>query len=305
MKPILALAALAACIPAAAQAATCGGHGTSETTFVTTQWLADHLKEKNLVILAVGTDQKEFEEGHIPGSVFFDYHDSHEMKSAAGLSTELPSMDVLAKNFAKYGVSNDSRVVLYYLKDWWSPTGRIYLTLDAMGLGPQTSVLNGSLPAWKGENRTLAKGAEKLPAPGKLQPCAQNDVIANLDYVKSNLHTPGVRIVDARDPKVYSGENERAGTSAGHIEGAANVYYNDMLDEKGVLKPVDQLRKAFTDAGIKPGDRVVTYCFIGQQASALYTVARYLGYDASLYDGSMDEWTKHPELPIENPHKKK
>jgi len=60
----------------------------------------------------------------------------------------------------------------------------------------------------------------------------------------------------------------------------------------------------FTDAGVKTGDRVVTYCFIGQQASALYTVARYLGYDARLYDGSMDEWTKHPELPIENPYKK-
>lgn len=306
MKPIhsvAAFAALAALLPAVALAATCGGHGTRETLFVSTQWLADHLKDKNLVILAIGNDEKEFQEAHIPGSVFFNYHDSHDMKSPSGLSVEMLPMPELAKNFAKYGVSNDSRVVLYWLKDWWSPTGRVYLTLDAMGLGAQTSLLNGAMPAWKAENRPLATGSAE-PKPGKLEPCAQNDIIADLDYVKSHLHSPGVRIVDARDPKVYTGENERAGISAGHIEGAANVYYNNLLDDSGKLKPVADLQKLFTEAGIKPGDRVVTYCFIGQQASALYTVARYLGYDARLYDGSMDEWTKHPELPIEKTFKK-
>ena len=130
MRPIFALAALAACIPAAVPAATCGGHGTPQTTFVTTQWLADHLEDKNLVILAVGTDQKEFEEAHIPGSLFFDYHDSHEMKSAAGLNTELPSMDVLAKNFAKYGVSADT--VRKVIKRVGNSRKKVYAALDKM-----------------------------------------------------------------------------------------------------------------------------------------------------------------------------
>lgn len=295
-------AAFAALFPALALAANCGGHGTAQTMFVSTQWLAEHLQDKNVVVLAIG-EQPAYEQGHIPGSVYLDFREVG-MRSEAGLTLELPPMADLAAKFSKKGVSNDSHIILYFLTDWWSPTGRVYMTLDAMGLGAQTSILDGSLPAWKAENRALATGASPARDAGKLEPCAQSDVIANLDYVKSNLHASGVRIVDARDPKVYSGEMERAGVSAGHIEGAANVYYNDLLDDKGKLKPAAELRKMFTDAGIKPGDRVVTYCFIGQQASALYTVSRYLGYDTRLYDGSMDEWTKHPELPLVNPHKK-
>ncbi|MBS1856428.1 MAG: sulfurtransferase [Acidobacteria bacterium] len=300
---ILPIAALCVMLPAAMPAATCGGHGTRESMFVSTEWLAAHLRDPKLVILALGSSAAEFEEGHIPGSIYFEYRDSNRETSAAGLRVELPPADVLARTFARYGVSSDSHVVLYYLKDMWTQTGRVYMTLDAMGLGAQTSLLDGALPAWKAEGRPLATGAAPPPAPGRLEPCRRDDVIADLEFVKSHLSTPGVRILDARDPKVYRGEVERPGFRAGHIAGAGNIYQGALLDDRGKLKPVPELEKMFRDAGVRPGDRVVTYCFIGQQASALYTVARYLGYDARLYDGSMDEWSKHPELPVENPSK--
>jgi len=303
MKLMRSIGILAALLPLGALAATCGGHGTRESLFVSTQWLADHLKDKNLVVLAIG-DEKDYQQAHIPGSVWIDYHQTHDMKAANGLSVEMLPLPDLAKYLAQNGVSSDSRIILYYLTDWFSPTGRVYMTLDAAGLGAQTSMLDGSFPTWKAENRAVSTEVPKVK-PGKLELCAQNDVVADLDYVKTHLHAQGVRIVDARDPKVYSGEMERSGIMAGHIEGAANVYYNNLLDDKGKLKPVGELQKMFTDAGIKPGDRVVTYCFIGQQASALYAVSRYLGYDTRLYDGSMDEWTKHPELPVVNPAKNK
>lgn len=302
MKSLTILAALAL-MPLAAPAATCGGHGTRENMFVSAQWLAGHLKDKNLVVLAVG-DEKDYKEAHIPGSLFLDYRQTHEVKSASGLQVEMLPMAAVAKVFAALGVSNDTRVVLYWVTDWFSPTGRIYLTLDAMGLGPNVSILDGAMPAWKTEGRPVTADLPSALTPGKLEPCAQTDIVADLDYVKNHLHSPGVRIVDARAPEVYSGANVRSGIMGGHIEGAANIYYNNLLNDQGKLKPAADLQKIFTDAGVKPGDRVVTYCFIGQQASALYTVARYLGYDTRLYDGSMDEWTKHPELPVENPSKK-
>ena len=281
----------------AAAAATCGGHGTQQSLIVSTGWLADHIKDANLVVLAVG-EKSDYEAEHIVGSQFIEYR-SVGVKGATGLTLELPSMDQLTEVFSKLGVGNDSRVVVYRLKDWLTPAARVILTLDAMGLGKNTAMLDGSLATWKEEGRAISKEIPTVK-PGKLTPCPQNDVIADLDFVKANLHQTGVRILDARDPKVYSGETARSGLVPGHIQGAGNVHYDSLLEEKtGKLKPVVELQSKFRDAGVKPGDRVVTYCFIGQQASALYLVSRYLGYDTRLYDGSWDEWTRHPELPVE------
>jgi thiosulfate/3-mercaptopyruvate sulfurtransferase len=289
--------ALALFLAGAAAGATCGGHGTRESLIVSTQWLADHIKDANLVVLAVG-EKADYDAGHIAGSQFIEYS-SVGVKGASGLMLELPPMDKLAEVFSKLGVGNDSRVVVYRLKDWLTQAARIILTLDAMGLGKNAGMLDGNLATWKEAGRAIS-GDAPVTKPGKLTPCPQSDVIADLDFVKANLHRAGVRILDARDPKVYSGETVRLGMAPGHIPGAGNVHYSSLLDEKtGKLKPVEELQAKFRDAGVKPGDRVVTYCFIGQQASALYLVSRYLGYDTRLYDGSWDEWTKHPELPTE------
>jgi thiosulfate/3-mercaptopyruvate sulfurtransferase len=287
----LALSQLAHGAPA------CGGHGDRDTMLVSTTWLAEHLKDPNLVILAVGKDD-EYNAGHIPGSQFVAYMDTHLMKSPAGLTLEMPPMADLAEIFGKFGVTNDSHVVLYMTKDWVSPTTRIFITLDLMGLGAHTSILDGGLPIWQKEGRPVSKDVPKIK-PGKLTPCEQNDVLADLNYIRSNLHHPGVDLIDVRMAEDHSGANVRQNSRAGHIPGATSLPFEVLVEENNKFKSREALQALLSGAGAKPGDRVVSYCYVGQRATVVYFVARYLGYDARMYDGSWEEWNKHTELPTE------
>jgi thiosulfate/3-mercaptopyruvate sulfurtransferase len=271
-------------------------HGTRESLLVSTAWLADHLHDANLVLLSVG-DPKEYAEQHIPGAIQLDFASIQTPPGPGKLTLELPPAADLAATFSKLGVSNDSRIVLYFSDDKWaSRTTRTFLTLDSIGLGGNTSILDGGFGVWKSEGRPVTAEIRPLTK-GNLTARAQSDVIADLDYVRANLNHPGVDIIDARDPQYYNGSSAGMGKRAGHIPGAANLTFSTLLDSSGRFKSREALASMFRDAGVKQGDRVVSYCHIGQQATVVYFVARYLGYDARLYDGSWEEWSAHADLP--------
>ncbi|HTS31916.1 MAG TPA: sulfurtransferase [Bryobacteraceae bacterium] len=281
-----------------ASAAPCGGHGDKSSMLVSTAWLADHLHDRNLTILSVGAES-DYQKGHIPGALYLSYDDIHLMQGPTNLTVELPSMAQLRDVFRNLGVNSDSHVVLYFATQRSaSITTRAFLTLDAMGMGARTSLLDGGMPVWQSEGRAVTTDVRPV-ALGNVEPCPQNDIIVELDYVRSNLHQRGVAIVDARAAEYYTGKSVPQGKRAGHIPGATNIAYTTLLDDAGKLKSAGALREQFRAAGIQPGDRVVSYCHIGQQATVVYFAARYLGFDARLYDGSWEDWSAHKELPAE------
>jgi thiosulfate/3-mercaptopyruvate sulfurtransferase len=263
---------------------------------VSTEWLAQHLKDDSLVLLQVG-EKDEYTAAHIPGALFIALADISTPRGE-GLALELPSVNQLKTAFEKLGISDKSRVVVYFSKDWVSPTARVFLTLDYLGMGERTSILDGGLPAWRAEGRPVTTEV-RTPKPGTFTPHPKQRLIVDATWVNANLSKPGVMILDARASKFYTGEEVRRMPRGGHIPGAKSIPFSSLVeDSDNKFKSIETLRQLFNEAGVKKGDSVTTYCHIGQQASLLYFVARYLGYQTHLYDGSFEDWSHRPELPV-------
>jgi thiosulfate/3-mercaptopyruvate sulfurtransferase len=274
-----------------------GEQGVRSSMIVSTGWLAQHLNDDSLVLLQVG-EKDEYTAGHIPGARFITLAEI-SMPRGEGLALELPPAAQLKTTFEKLGVSDKSRIVVYFSKDWVTPTARVFLTLDYLGLGDYAAILDGGLPAWHAEKRPVTTD-EEITKLGSISTQPNKQIVVDATWVNTNLNKPGVMILDARAPKFYTGEDPGRMPRGGHIPKARNIPYSSLVeDSNNKFKSVETLRQLFNTAGVKKGDSVATYCHIGQQASLLYFVARYLGYDAHLYDGSFEDWSRRTELPVE------
>jgi thiosulfate/3-mercaptopyruvate sulfurtransferase len=267
-----------------------------QSMIVSTDWLAKHLNDEGLVLLQVG-DKKEFDAAHIPGAQYIQTADISTPRGQ-GLILELPPVDQLKATFEKFGVTDKSRVIVYFGKDQVTPTSRVYFTLDYLGLGDRTAILDGGLPAWVAEKRPVTAEVS-APKAGSFTPHPNAQLVVDAAWVKGNINKPGVAILDARDAKFYTGESAGNMPRAGHIPSARSIPFVTLVEDSNKFKTPEALRAIFNAAGVKPSDSIATYCHIGQQASLLYFVARYLGYDAHLYDGSFQDWSNRSDLPLE------
>src|SRR3989475_10700708 len=124
-----------------------------EPMLICVYWLAEHLNDPSLVLLQIG-DKKDYDKGHIPGAQFLEY-ESISTPHNHGITSmlELPPVEQLVSVFERLSVSNRSHIILYFGTNWVSPTTRVYWTLDYLGLGDRTSILNGGLVAWEARDR--------------------------------------------------------------------------------------------------------------------------------------------------------
>ena len=267
----------------------------NEKFIVSTDWLSKHINDKNIIIFQVG-EKDNYEDEHIPGAYFIDYNDyAPEMN---GLYRQMPSVEKLKTVFESYGITNNSKIVLY-TTDWITPMTRLYLALDFIGLGDNTVILDGAIEKWKNEKR---KTTETVPAKkkGNIIP-KKNDIIAAKEFLLKNLNNSGITIIDARTEDYYSATSEHDNyPRPGHITGAFNIQFTDLTSEKSpyLFKSENELKKIFEKAFVKKDNTTVAYCHIGQQASLVYFVGKILGYNMKLYDGSFQEWSADENCPV-------
>lgn len=274
---------------------------------VSTAWLAQHAADPDLVLLHVGA-RATYDAGHIANARYVDYRTTLAAGDGSGptLSLEMLPPELLRERLAALGISDTSRIVVYQSDDQWTQSTRVMLTLDYAGLA-SVSWLDGGQKAWTKAGQPLSTD---VPAPkiGTLSALKLRPVVVDADFVKAHLNTPSFAIVDARLPAFYDGS--RTGGRApsehrtGHVAGALNAPFDSFTSADVQLKPAEEIAAVFTKAGVKPGDTVIGYCHIGQQATAMLFAARTLGYRVILYDGSFEDWSRR-DLPVENPSAKK
>lgn len=276
-----------------------------EALVVTTAWLAAHINDPNLVLLHVG-DPDEYKAKHLPGARFVMLSDiAVSDRSATGLILEMPpTAEDLRGRLAKLGISNDSRIVVYYGKDWVSPTTRVIFTLDYAGLGDRAVLLDGGMDAWVRDGHDVTATVPP-PRTGKLAPLKIHKTIVDAEFVRANKDKPGVALVDGRAAAFYDGVDTGGMADqkhrTGHIAGAGNFPFTEITDDDLMLRSPEELRALLTKAGVQPGDTILGYCHIGQQMTAVLFVGRTLGHKVLLYDGSMQDWSRHKDFPVDNP----
>ncbi len=291
MRKILSAAVFLLALPGVLSAAT------RETLLVTTAWLAQHVNDPRLVLLQVGQRQS-YDVGHIPGARYVDVMDL--APEADGLAMQMPSAERLHERLVALGISSDSRVVVYFTRNGVPTATRLILTLDYAGLD-DVRLLDGGFAAWQNEERPITKDVPVVK-PGTLPALKLRPVIATAERVQAAATGERVVVIDARAPVFYDGTQQGSDDppKRGHIPGARSVPYSSPYTLAGTLKPADELKKLFADAGVKPGDTVIAYCHIGLQATATLFAARTLGHTVLLYDGSFEDWSRRG-LPVEVP----
>lgn len=263
---------------------------------VSPAWVAAHLNDRDLVLLHVG-EKKTYDAGHLPGARYVDFGRDLAVSDPDGLRLEMLPADVLRDRLAALGISDNSRVIVYQSDDFWTPSTRVMFTLDYAGLS-QTAWMDGGLAAWTREGRPTTTEAPPV-ARGTLSPLKLRPIVVDAAFVQQHANMAGFAIVDARAASFYKGERAGSpGQQPGHIPGALSVPFDSLTSEDVHLKPADEIRAMFERAGVKPGDTVVTYCHIGQQATATAFAARTAGYKVLLYDGSFQDWSRKG-LPVE------
>lgn len=267
------------------------------TPIVTTAWLAERIGRPGMVVLdaswylpASGRDaRQEYLAGHLPGAGYFDLDEASD--PATPLPHMLPAPERFEALARRLGINPDSMVVAYDGSGANLSAARAWWMLRAFGHDAVT-VLDGGLTRWREEGRALEAGPV-AGAGGRFRVRRAPARLRSLAEVRDALARGTAQVVDMRSAGRFAGTEPepRPGVPSGHMPGALNLPYGELVGPDGRLLPVERLRDRLAAAGIRLDRPVIGTCGSGVSACALLLVLERLGHrDNALYDGSWTEW---------------
>lgn len=262
---------------------------------VSTQWLAEHLQDANLLIIDCRKSKPgitppidfhgKYLEKHIPGALYIEVDSISDCTT--GLPHMLPTAEEFSASMSQRGISQKQHIVVYDEGDLFSAP-RVWWMLTRFG-AKNVQILDGGLNAWIAEGKATESGEITL-APTTFNATLDKAVVVNAEQVQQAIGN--VQIIDARSLGRFKGElpEPRAGLHGGHIPGSLSVPFTE-ITENGHVKSPEALQATFERLGVDISQPTIASCGSGVTAAALLFALESLGAkDVLIYDGSWAEW---------------
>jgi thiosulfate/3-mercaptopyruvate sulfurtransferase len=281
---------------------------TDVADLVSTEWLAEHAGDPALRVLdgswwMPGTNhdpEAEWRTAHIPGARFFDI--DRIADTSVPLPHMLPSAPVFAAALATLGIGADDHVVVYDAAGVFSAP-RVWWTFRAFGFA-RVAVLDGGLPKWRREGRSIESGSPPAPSPPArpFQPRLDRRWVRTLDEMRANIESEAETVLDARSAGRFAGTEPepRPGLRGGHIPGSRSLPFNTLIDPaSGTLRARSELAAIFSKLSVDYHTPAVTTCGSGLTAAIVAFALHSLGHGPiGVYDGSWSEWGACGDVPV-------
>jgi thiosulfate/3-mercaptopyruvate sulfurtransferase len=274
-------------------------------TLISTAALAARLQDPALAVVDcrfmlndVGWGAREYQTAHVPGAVYADLdRDLSGAKNGRNGRHPLPDPAALTATFGRLGISDGVQVVAYD-QNTGAYASRLWWLLRWLG-HDAVAVLDGGFAKWTAEGRPTAVGEERR-APARFAAAMRPAMAVGAAEVDRARRDPDWRLLDARAPERYRGEQEPIDPVAGHIPGAVNYFHCNAVSAAGTLKKPEELRQEVAPLvnGTRTG-QIVAYCGSGVTACHLLLALEHAGIDGKLYPGSWSEWIADPSRPVE------
>lgn len=286
---------------------------------VSAAWLADHLGDDDLRLVHVSPDRRVYNRRHIPAATYSDLHKELALKGTAPETGDaerewlIPSREETERLLRRWRVGKGDRIVFYDDIGMNRQAIRGYWLLRLYRFpADRLHILDGGIEAWRrAEGETTKEPPEADLADALRVPVSLGErddaLVATYDEVlawsREAAKSDGpTRILDVRTAAEWVGTDLRA-TRGGHIPGARQRCFVDLLTDEGTFRSVDEMVSLVRASGADPAEIRATYCQGGVRAALVWFVLHELaGYEeVRSYAGSWEEWGNRPESPIETP----
>ena len=263
----------------------------------TTNWLAKNINKVKVLdatwhLPNANRDAfKEYKNGHIENSVFFDLDKNSNQD--VSLPHMLPEKQEWEKTVSSLGIQNDDQIIIYDNSDVLSAS-RCWFTFIYFGHDFNlVSVLDGGLKKWNLENRPLSIKKVKTTQTN-YKASIKNKLVVDLKEIEKNIIKKDFCLIDARGEKRFKGliDEPRKNLKKGNIQGSKNLPYLKIINEKNnTFKSKDELKKVFLSHGINLNEKLAFSCGSGITACVLGLASSIVNNKLPvIYDGSWAEY---------------